>query len=69
MIFSMHCCLHLVGQAVSVGNVDRLLVDYYERDIKEGKLTPEDVCASVHLFVTAIWLLYCMLLDVFIASM
>ena len=50
MIFSMHCCLHLIGQAVSVGNVDRLLVDYYERDVKQGKLTPEDVCASV-LFV------------------
>ena len=43
MIFSMHCCLHLVGQAVSVGNLDRLLISYYNQDIQSGKLTPKMV--------------------------
>ena len=41
MIFSMHCCLHLVGQIVSVGRLDQLLIDYYRND---SSLTPEKVC-------------------------
>ena len=43
MIFSMHCCLHLVGQPVSVGNIDRLLISYYEQDIQNGTLTTKKV--------------------------
>lgn len=43
LVFSMHCCLHLVGQPVSVGRLDQLLISFYERDIKNGSLSPEKV--------------------------
>ena len=43
MIFSMHCCLHLIGQAVSVGRLDQLLIGYYQRDIEKKRITPERV--------------------------
>ena len=43
MIFSMHCCLHLIGQPVSVGRLDQLLFPYYKKDIEDKKLTPEMV--------------------------
>ena len=43
MIFSMHCCLHLVGQAVSVGRLDQLLIGYYQNDIRMNRITPERV--------------------------
>ena len=43
MIFSMHCCLHLCGQPVSVGRLDQLLIAYYKRDLENGTLTREKV--------------------------
>ena len=43
MIFSMHCCLHLIGQPVSVGRLDQLLFPYYKKDIEDKKLTTEMV--------------------------
>ena len=43
LVFSMHCCLHLVGQPVSVGRLDQLLISYYERDISNGTLTEDKV--------------------------
>ena len=52
MIFSMHCCLHLCGQAVSVGRLDQLLITYYEKDIEKGVLTPDEV-TYYYRFVTA----------------
>lgn len=56
MIFSMHCCLHLCGQPVSVGRLDQLLIDYYNRDIEKGTLTPEQVIiitSVIHFIVGA----------------
>ena len=46
----MHCCLHLVGQIVSVGRLDQLLISYYKRDIRKGILTPERVCFDILLW-------------------
>ena len=43
LIFSIHCCLHLVGQAVSVGRLDQLLQPYYQRDLEEKVITREKV--------------------------
>lgn len=43
LIFSMHCCLHLVGQAVSVGRLDQLLQPYYQRDLENNVITREKV--------------------------
>jgi Dyp-type peroxidase family len=33
MIFSMHCCMHLIGEMVSIGRLDQLLNPFYERDL------------------------------------
>lgn len=38
-VFTTHCCLHLVGQPVSVGRLDQLLAPFYERDVQTGQLT------------------------------
>ena len=46
----MHCCLHLVGQIVSVGRLDQLLISYYKRDIRNGILTPERVYFDILLW-------------------
>ena len=43
MIFTLHSCMHIVGQAVSVGRLDQLLIKYYKQDIERKKLTPEKV--------------------------
>lgn len=51
MIFSMHCCLHLVGQPVSVGNIDRLLISYYKQDIQNGTLTTKKV---LHIYIASV---------------
>ncbi len=32
LIFSMHCCLHLIGELVSIGRLDQILLPFYERD-------------------------------------
>ncbi|HAN93371.1 MAG TPA: hypothetical protein DCQ33_15005 [Nitrospira sp.] len=31
LIFSMHCCLHLTGESVSLGRLDLLLAPFYEK--------------------------------------
>lgn len=31
VIFTLHCCLHLVGEPVSIGRLDQLLIDYLDR--------------------------------------
>ena len=43
MVFSMHCCFHLVGQPVSVGRLDQILLPFYKRDIANGKLEGSEV--------------------------
>ena len=42
MIFSMHCCLHLIGQAISVGRLDQLLITFYNKDIANGTLRSKE---------------------------
>jgi pyruvate-formate lyase len=32
MIFSLHCCMHLIGELVSIGRLDQLLEPYYSND-------------------------------------
>tara|TARA_R110000868_G_scaffold266583_1_gene525806 strand:+ start:15571 stop:19110 length:3540 start_codon:yes stop_codon:yes gene_type:complete len=32
LIFTLHCCLHLTGEPISVGRLDQLLIPFYERD-------------------------------------
>jgi pyruvate-formate lyase len=32
LIFSMHCCLHIAGESVSIGRLDQLLGPFYNKD-------------------------------------
>jgi pyruvate-formate lyase/deferrochelatase/peroxidase EfeB len=32
LIFSMHCCMHIAGESVSIGRLDQLLAPFYEND-------------------------------------
>jgi pyruvate-formate lyase len=40
-IYILHCALHWTVEIVPIGRLDQLLGPFYERDIREGKLTPE----------------------------
>lgn len=52
MVFTTHCCLHLIGQPVAVGRLDQLLAPFYERDIEAGRVTPE----AAQELIDAFWL-------------
>jgi len=41
LIFSAHVCLHLVGEPVAVGRLDRLLAKFQKADIEKSNITPE----------------------------
>jgi len=32
LVFSMHCCMHIAGESVSIGRLDQLLGPYFEKD-------------------------------------
>ncbi len=46
MIFSIHCCMHLIGELVSIGRIDQLLAPFYERD----NLSQEDAQEAIDCF-------------------
>ena len=50
MVFSMHCCLHLVGECVSIGRLDQLLAPYYDRDHAAGLLSEDDAQEIIDCF-------------------
>ncbi|KAI0201671.1 pyruvate formate lyase-domain-containing protein [Astrocystis sublimbata] len=39
LIFSMHACLHLVGELTAFGRIDQILWPFLEKDLKDGKIT------------------------------
>ncbi|KAI5923477.1 PFL-like glycyl radical enzyme [Camillea tinctor] len=39
LIFSFHCCLHLVGELTSFGRLDQILWPFLKRDIEAGSIT------------------------------
>ena len=41
LLFTLHTCLHLVGEVTAIGRIDQLLWSFYEADIRAGTLTPE----------------------------
>ena len=41
LLFTMHCCLHLIGEVVAIGRIDQLLGSFYEKDVAKGTLTEE----------------------------
>ncbi len=45
LVFGMHCCLHLVGELVSLGRLDQVLAPFYERDSITGEEAQEIIDA------------------------
>jgi len=41
LLFTLHTCLHLIGEVTSIGRIDQLLWPFYEADVAAGTLTPE----------------------------
>lgn len=41
LVFTLHSCLHLVGEPTSVGRLDQLLHPFYRRDVDAGRLDRE----------------------------
>lgn len=41
LIFSAHCCLHLVGELTSFGRLDQILWPFLDRDLKAGNISLE----------------------------
>jgi len=41
LIFVMHCCLHLTGEPTALGRFDQLLIELYQKDIRNKVLTKE----------------------------
>jgi pyruvate-formate lyase/deferrochelatase/peroxidase EfeB len=46
LVFSMHCCMHIAGEAVSIGRLDQLLGPFYEAD----KITPDEAQEVIDCF-------------------
>lgn len=42
LIYSCHVCLHLIGEPVAVGRLDRLLNRFQKNDIKKGIITEKE---------------------------
>jgi len=38
LIFTLHSCLHLIGEPTAIGRLDQLLMPYYARDVEHGGL-------------------------------
>ncbi|KAI1196668.1 pyruvate formate lyase-domain-containing protein [Nemania serpens] len=41
LIFSFHCCLHLVGELTAFGRIDQILWPFLEKDLEQGIITLE----------------------------
>jgi Dyp-type peroxidase family len=52
LIFSVHSCLHMNGEPVSIGRLDQYLDRFCEADIKKGRLT-EDQAQEI---IDALWI-------------
>jgi Dyp-type peroxidase family len=42
LIFTVHSCLHLTGEPVALGRLDQILAPFYNKDIKDNILTPDE---------------------------
>jgi Dyp-type peroxidase family len=41
LVFSMHCCLHLVGELTALGRLDQILWPFLEKDLAAGTISME----------------------------
>ncbi|KAI0430505.1 pyruvate formate lyase-domain-containing protein [Xylaria sp. FL1042] len=52
LIFSFHCCLHLVGELTSFGRLDQILWPFLEQDLAKHKITLD----SAQEIVDCLWI-------------
>ena len=50
LLFTVHSCLHLIGEATAVGRLDQLLFPFYERDVANGQLDDEQAQEIIDCF-------------------
>ena len=41
LVFSLHCCMHIAGESVSIGRLDQILQPFYESDLAAGRITQQ----------------------------
>jgi Dyp-type peroxidase family len=50
LIFTLHSCLHLIGEPTAIGRLDQMLYPFYKRDIAEGRLDDEQAQEIIDCF-------------------
>ncbi|MGH3770838.1 MAG: Dyp-type peroxidase [Pseudonocardiaceae bacterium] len=50
LIFTLHSCLHLVGEPTAVGRLDQLLLPYYESDLAQGIMNDDQAQEIIDCF-------------------
>jgi len=50
LIFIVNCALHSIGEAMSIGRLDQLLIESYRSDIKNHIITPEEAQELIDAF-------------------
>lgn len=50
LIFTIHACLHLIGEPTAIGRLDQLLFPFYERDVASGRLDDEQAQEIIDCF-------------------
>jgi Dyp-type peroxidase family len=60
LIFTLHSCLHLVGEPTAIGRIDQLLDPFYREDVRLGLITEEQAqeivdCLWIKLGEKVLW--------------
>lgn len=50
LVFTLHACIHLVGEPTAIGRLDQLLHPFYARDVAEGRLDEEQAQEIIDCF-------------------
>lgn len=50
LVFSLHCCMHIAGESVSIGRLDQILQKFYIQDKDAGRITEADAQEVIDCF-------------------
>jgi len=50
LLFTLHACLHLIGEPTAIGRLDQMLFPFYEKDIAAGRLNDEQAQEIIDCF-------------------
>ncbi|MFP2929611.1 Dyp-type peroxidase [Pyxidicoccus sp. 3LG] len=50
LLFTLHSCLHLIGEPTAIGRLDQMLFPFYERDVAAGLLDDEQAQEIIDCF-------------------